>query len=175
MSSPEGNDNHGTSCEFQDNISLLRETGFFGALPLEALKVLAYLCSREVFKPGDFLFQQGDEDGCAFYIISGRARLTLETEAGASDIREYGAGSLLGTLSLVGHTRRLFSLQAVDDLYVMLLEREKFMKGIAPFPETVPKIFQSLANSIVAWEEQFISCHDVSCGACTSKIGVSIL
>ncbi len=175
MSSPEGNDNHGGSCEFKDNISLLRETSFFGALNLEALKVLAYLCSREVYKPGDYLFLQGDEEGCAFYIISGKARLVLETESGTNEIRQYGAGSLLGTLSLVGHTRRLFSLQAVDKLYVMLLEREKFMKGIAPFPETIPKIFQSLANIIVSWEEQFIASHDGSCGACTSKIGVSIL
>jgi CRP-like cAMP-binding protein len=175
MSSPEENDNHCSSCEFQDNISLLRETGFFGALPLESLKVLAYLCTREVYKPGDFLYQQGDEDGCAFYIISGSARLILETQSGRSDIREYAAGTLLGTLSLVGHTRRLFSLQAVDDLYVMLLEREKFMKGIAPFPETIPKIFQSLANTIVSWEEQFLGSHDGSCGACTDKIGVSVL
>ena len=175
MSSPEENDNQAASCEFQDNISLLRETSFFGALSLEALKVLAYLCSREMYKRGDFLFRQGDEDGCAFYIISGRARLILETESGSNEIRQYGAGSLLGTLSLVAHTRRLFSLQAVDDLYVMLLERDKFMKGIAPFPETIPRLFQSLANIIVTWEEQFISSHDGSCGACTGRIGVSIL
>ena len=35
MNSLEGNNNTCSSCEFQDNISLLRETRFFGALPLE--------------------------------------------------------------------------------------------------------------------------------------------
>lgn len=175
MNSPEGNNNNGSSCEFQDNISLLRETGFFGGLPLELLKVLAYLGTREIFKAGDFLFHQGDDDGCAFHIISGTAKLILETESGPKNIREYGAGTLLGTLSLLAHTHRLFSLQAVDEVYVMVLDREKFMKGIAPFPETIPKIFQSLAISIIAWEEQFMGGHVESCGPCLDKIGVSVL
>ena len=143
--------------------------------PWKVLKVLAYLCTRETFKTGEFLFQQGDDDGCAFYIISGTAGLILETESGPRDIRKYSDGALLGTLSLLGRAHRLFSLQAKDELYVMVLERKKFIKGIAPFPETIPKIFQSLAKSIIAWEEQFIGAHGQGGSPCLDKIGVSIL
>ena len=63
------------TCEFQNNLNILREIYFFSALPIDTLKVFAYLCTRENFKPGDFLFTQEDDDGQAFYLISGEAAL----------------------------------------------------------------------------------------------------
>ncbi len=43
MNLSEGKTNTGLSCEFQENLNLLRETYFFTGFPLEALKVFAYL------------------------------------------------------------------------------------------------------------------------------------
>ncbi len=169
------NGNNCASCEFQDNISLLRETSFFGALPLEVLKVLAYLCTRETFRAGEYLFRQGDDDGCAIYIISGAADLLYACEDRPCTIRSYGAGTLLGSLSLLGRMPRLFSLEATTEVYVLILEREKFVKGIGAFPETFPKIFQSLIRSISDWEEAFLSGHAESCETCIKKTGVSVL
>jgi len=68
MNSSEKNSDR-PSCEFQDNLNLLRQTYFFSGLPLETLKVFAYLCTRESFDPGEQLFRQGEEDGQAFYFI----------------------------------------------------------------------------------------------------------
>ena len=51
MNSPEKNSGP-TICEFQDNLNLLRQTYFFSGLPLETLKVFAYLCDREKFRSG---------------------------------------------------------------------------------------------------------------------------
>ena len=52
MNSPEKNSEHPHS-EFQDNLNLLRQTYFFSGLPLETLKVFAYLCTRQKFDPGE--------------------------------------------------------------------------------------------------------------------------
>ena len=65
----------GATSEYQENLNILRQIDFFSGLPLEATKVFAYLCIREKFKSGDFLFQQDEEDEQAYYIISGSARL----------------------------------------------------------------------------------------------------
>jgi len=46
------------SCEYQENLGILRQTYFFSGLPLESLKIFAYLCTREKFREGEFLFRQ---------------------------------------------------------------------------------------------------------------------
>ena len=74
MSSLEKN-NSTPSSEFQGNLEILRQTYFFSSLPLETLKIFAYLCTREKFRQGEHLFRQDEDDGQAFYIIDGRARL----------------------------------------------------------------------------------------------------
>ncbi|MBT8407150.1 MAG: cyclic nucleotide-binding domain-containing protein [Deltaproteobacteria bacterium] len=68
--------------EFQENLEILRQMDFFSALSLQALKVFAYLFTREMFKPGDYLFRQDDNDGTAFYILSGTAEVVRKDENG---------------------------------------------------------------------------------------------
>ena len=70
------------SSEFQENLGILRQIQFFSGLPLEALKVFAYLCTRETFRAGDYLFHQDDNDGKAFYILSGEAELVRRDGGG---------------------------------------------------------------------------------------------
>ena len=67
------------SCEYKDNISILRQMEFFSKMPLETIKIFAYLCTKEIFKSGDYLFRQGDDDGQAFYLLSGKVSLLSET------------------------------------------------------------------------------------------------
>ena len=74
MNSSEKNDS-GISSELQENINLLRQIDFFSSLQLEALKVIAYLCDRESFEPGDELISQDEDGGRAFYILSGQRDL----------------------------------------------------------------------------------------------------
>ena len=49
MNSSMEKNEQGSSCEFKENLSILREIEFFSELSLETLKVLAYLCKREVY------------------------------------------------------------------------------------------------------------------------------
>ena len=163
------------SCEFQENLNALRETYFFSALPLELLKVLTYLCTRETYKPGDYLFSQADDDGQAFYMISGKARLTYSDESGERIVREYDPEVFIGGLALMGPMRRLFSLQALTDTTCLVLAREKFLKAIEQFPDQMPKIFKALVERICNWEERFLVEINEKCEDCRQKIGVSLI
>ena len=163
------------SCEFDDNLGILREIPFFSGLPLEALKVLAYLCTRETFKPDEMLFSQDDDDGRAIYILSGKAILMRRTDAGDLEIRAFGKGDFLGSLVLLGNMRRLFSLKASTDMVCVVLARKKFNKVMAQFPELTPKIFKSLIEGLRVWEERFLSGFDEYCESCRHKIGVSLV
>lgn len=174
MNSSERNDANPPS-ELEENLEILRQTYFFSGLPLETLKVFAYLCTREKFKKDEYIFKQHEEDGRAFYIISGKAILEREDNSNAKQIRDCLVGEFIGGLTLLGEVRRLFSLKAVEDTVCLVLEREKFTKAIEQFPDIMPRIFKAVAKNIDSWEERFLAGRADTCGECMVNLGVSLI
>ena len=175
MNSNSANNKGTPSSEFQENLDIMRQIDFFSALPLEAAKVFACLCTREIFKSGDYLFQQDEDDGQAFYIISGKTRLLHTEDDQDLIIREYETGSFFGRLALMGNMRRLFSMQAVTEVTCLTITREKFLKALSQFPEQMPRIIKSIVESIQAWEKRFLAHRTENCETCMHKIGVSLV
>ena len=165
----------GPSCEFKENLSILREINFFSELPLDVLKVLAYLCKRENFRTGDYLFRQKDDDGQAFYVICGRAQLEYQDEKKAITIRDIEDGMFLGSLALLGKAPRLFSLKAVTEMTCLIISREKVSKLLEQFPAALPRMLQAVLNSVHAWEERFLLDSEDNCETCLRRIGVSMV
>ena len=163
------------SCEFQDNLEILRQTYFFSGLPLETLKIFAYLCTREVFREGEHLFRQDEDDGRAFYIIDGRARLERDDNGNKIEIRDYQTGEFIGGLTLLGETRRLFSLKSVTDTTCLVLNRGKFLKTMEQFPNLLARICNAVDKSIVTWEDRFLDDREDQCGDCMGRLGVTLI
>ena len=174
MSSSEDS-NLNPPCEYQENLNQLRQTYFFGGLPLEVLKVFAYLCQREKFKAGDYLFRQGEDDGNAYCILSGQARLERRAAEDLRTLRVVGPGQFIGGLTLLGPTRRLYSLGAVDDTVSIVLSREKFSKTIQQFPEQMPRMFKAVVGAVNAWEQVFLEGLGPGCTDCLPNLGVTLL
>ena len=163
------------SSEFQENLEFLRQMDFFSALSLEALKVFAYLFTREKFKPGDQLFEQDDNDGKAFYIISGTAEVVREDERGQAILGKFVQGEFFGGLALLGDMRRLFSVRAQTDLICLVMTREKFTKAIEQFPELMPRVLEAMVKGIRFWEERLLFEPGGLCDQCRKKVGVSLI
>jgi CRP-like cAMP-binding protein len=161
--------------EFQQNLEILRQMDFFSALSLEALKVFAYLFTREKFKPGDYLIHQEDNDGKAFYIISGKAELVRADEKGETILGDFGKGEFLGGLALLGDMRRLFSVRAQTDLMCLVITREKFTKAIEQFPELMPRVLETMVKRVRLWEKRLLLDHGGLCDQCRKKVGVSLI
>jgi len=174
MSSSEKN-NLTPSCEFQDNLEILRQTYFFSGLPLETLKIFAYLCTREIFRQGEHIFRQDEDDGRAFYIIDGRARLERDDDGKKIEIRDYQTGEFIGGLTLLGETRRLFSLKSVTDTTCLVLNRGKFLKTMEQFPNLLARICNAVAKSIDTWEDRFLADRGDQCGECMGRLGVTLI
>ena len=163
------------SSEFQENLELLRQIYFFSGLPLETLKVFAYLCSREKFKQDEYIFSQDEDDGQAFYIINGQAQLERQDNGETTAVREYKTGEFIGGLTLLGETKRLFSLKSATETTCLVLSREKFSKTLEQFPNLLAKICNALAKSIDLWEERFLANRADQCGECLSQLGVTLI
>lgn len=165
----------GAACEYQENLNKLRQIDFFSGLPLEATKVMAYLCIREKFKAGDFLFQQDEEDEQAYYIISGRARLLHVADGQERVIRDCEEGEFLGRLALMSPMRRLFSLRARTDVICLTITREKFTKALEQFPDLMPKLIRVIVENIYSWEKRFVAHSTEDCSVCLKEVGVSLV
>lgn len=168
-------DRQATACELDQNLELLRRTYLFSGIPLETLKVFAYLCSREKFKEGEYLLRQGEDDGQAFYIISGQAVLEREEGGLIREIRQCREGEFLGGLSLLGSMQRLFSLKAVSETSCLILAREKFSRTLAQFHDLMPSLFKALVGGVGGWEKSFLSSRMENRDACLQQLGVSLL
>jgi CRP/FNR family transcriptional regulator, cyclic AMP receptor protein len=163
------------SSEYQENLDILRQTYFFSGLPLESLKVFAYLCTRERFKTGAPLFLQGEEDADAFCIIAGQAQLERTLGTRVQVVRVYGPGEFIGGLTLLGETRRLYTLRALEDMTCLVLSREKFTKTIEQFPGQTPRLLKVVVDAINRWEEVFLEELTDECGKCIPRLGVSLI
>lgn len=162
-------------CEFDENLRILRESYLFSVLPIEVLKLFGYLCVRENYDAGDFLFHQGDDDGQVICIISGECSLLHTVDGKEVVFRKYRAGELLGGLALVGHVRRLFSLRAETRMTCLVLTREKFSKAMEQFPDLMSKIFKAVAARIADCEERFIAEAVKSDNKDRPLVGISLI
>ena len=174
MSSLEKND-AAPSSEFQENLEILRQTYFFSGLPLETLKIFAYLCTRERFRKDEYIFRQDEDDGQAFYIIDGQARLEHTDDEKTVEVRDCESGEFIGGLTLLGETRRLFSLKSVADTTCLVLNRGKFINTMGQFPNLFVKICNAVAKSIDTWEERFLTDLGDQCGGCMNGLGVTLV
>ena len=163
------------SSEFQENLEILRQIYFFSGLPLETLKIFAYLCTREKFKQGEHIFRQNEDDGQAFYIVEGKACLERTDNGKPTKVRDCETGEFLGGLTLLGETGRLFSLKSVSDTTCLVLNREKFAKTMEQFPQLMIKICKAVAQSIDTWEKRFLTDQGDQCGECMGRVGVTLI
>ena len=161
--------------EFIANLSFLRQAHLFSSLPQEALKLFAYLSTRESYRQGDYIFRTGDDDGCSYYIIEGNADLVLDNGDKSSVVRNYPQDHFLGGLSMFAPLPRLFSLRAATDLTVIVMTRKKFSMVMEKFPELSLQIVKVIAKKINEVEGQSIERYKKETASIKDFLGTSLI
>ena len=159
--------------EYQANLETLMQLPLFAGLPLEPLKVLAYLCKRESFKPGEVLFHEHEIDTNAYYILEGTVGLISGTN-GETEYTEFGERTFIGGMSLFCDLKRLFTLRAKTRVTCLILSRDKFQKIVERFPDITGKMVKAIILGVHAWEERFLGEHARACASCRKWVGVSL-
>ncbi|WP_031482083.1 Crp/Fnr family transcriptional regulator [Maridesulfovibrio frigidus] len=159
--------------EYQEHLELIREVPYFSGLDLEAQKLLAYLCVRETFAPGDIVFTAGDVDQSAYYIIKGKMDAYLDISD--EPVQSYKEDDFVGALTLIGESKRLFTLKAASDSTCIRLTKDKFEKVREQYPELSTKFLKAAVSKISRREEMFIANYDTTCIGCKSTIGLTLI
>ncbi len=158
--------------EMQQNLELLKGIPFFSYFPAKAMKLLAFLAERARLSPGDVLFEEGDDHGRAYLILSGQLNLLKQKNNEKDVIQHYGEGDFLGSFSLLGAIPALFTLQAATETTVLTINRKQFSKILEQFPETTKLSLAALLQELHHWERTNI--HKAA-ACCLSRTGATVL
>jgi len=156
----------------QQNLEFLKDVGLFSSFPDKAMKLLAFLAERTHLVTGDVLFEEGDDHGQAYLVLSGQLSLSKQKNGEKVIIQHYTKGDFLGSFSLLGAMPALFTLQASTETTVLTINRQQFSKILEQFPETTKLSLKALLNELNQWERKNI----YEAGACClSRTGATVL
>lgn len=161
-------------CRFNDCLDIWRELPLFSGVPLDVIKVLAYLSGAESFRAGEPLCEQGAPlDRCVF-VRCGDLEVTRATAGGEAALQRLGPGSFFGGLGLLAPAKAAYTVRAATDADCLVLTREKFAKTAERFPDILPKILHNVVAHVFRWDEGFLSAHAGECAGRGGETGLSL-
>ena len=161
---------------FKQNLENLREIPLFQGLDHECLKLITMLSKQIDLIEGDQLMVQGEDDGCAYYLVHGKLKSSFRIYDKLYQLHEYAPGQFFGGLALLGPSIRLFTLYAAESSSVLRLRRDGFQKVMAQYPESMDKVAANLALILRSREQDLL--NQVEAGELEAgdlALGISLL
>ncbi len=129
--------------ETADSITdLLRQVDIFTPLTRQQLESLSEGLVPKFFGRGEVLVKQGDE-GESFYVIEqGRVEVLLASEEGGveASVAVLGPRDFFGEMSLLAGDRRTATVKAIEDVRIVIIDKEAFARIILEHPEVAAEM-----------------------------------
>jgi serine/threonine-protein kinase len=113
---PDPKDRYQTATELRDAIHAFLRGGL-------------HLPSR-AYAPGQIIVQEGDPGNEAYMIASGRCRAYRKVEGGQETLSTMGPGEVFGEMALLLEEPRSASVEAVDKVTVLVLDKHTMSEGL---------------------------------------------
>ncbi|MGW7536699.1 Crp/Fnr family transcriptional regulator [Amycolatopsis sp. NPDC054798] len=102
--------------------------GFWPALGAADRSKLEELSVRKAYRRGDVLCREGEQAAVVILLLTGHVRITKATPDGREVvIGVRGAGDVLGELAVIDGGRRSATVQALDELDVLVVPAPRFV------------------------------------------------
>ncbi|HQN17944.1 MAG TPA: Crp/Fnr family transcriptional regulator [Syntrophobacteraceae bacterium] len=150
-------------CELDENLDILRGVAMFSSIPIERLRLYAYLSTRMRYGTGEFVFRQWECGNLGYVVIHGKAQVIRELKDYSVFLHEFQEGDFFGGFALFSEVPRLFSVRAATDLECLTMNRETFQKLFVQFPEVGIKMLNVLVRRFVLMEEKLIQAGAEEC------------
>lgn len=150
-------------CELDRNLDILRKVPIFSSIPIDRLKVYAYLSKRVHYRPGEFVFRHWECGNLGYIIISGKAQVIRELKDHSIFLHEFKEGDFFGGFALFSDAPRLLSVRATTDLECLTIDRETFQKLFVQFPEVGLKMLDSMVRRLIQMEEKLMQAKADEC------------
>lgn len=146
MNSSTNTDNHDLDT-IESKLALLRQLPFFSNIPLETVRLYAYLSKKEHYYAREPIVAQDDPADRLFLLISGKIAICEEHKGREFNLQTLSADGFnyFGELSLLAEFEWFFSARAITDVALLSISREAFIKVMEKFPQ----YFAQTVSSIV--------------------------
>ena len=119
---------------------------FSDVLSADQLDQLALACQPQLFRAGSALMRQGEPGASMFCIVEGVVAIAfVDPQRRRNDIRQLGAGSVVGEIELLTGERRLATVTAVTDVRTLEIAKPAFERVLAGAPELIESFAAILA------------------------------
>lgn len=128
----------------------LKSHAFFKGLKPEYIDLIARYAGADSFKPGEYIFKQGDP-AHKFYII-GRGHVSIEVKMPDShpfSIQRLGDGDILGWSWFIAPHQWRFSAQCVDRTEVIVVDGKALKEACEKNHDLGYEIYKRLADVFV--------------------------
>jgi hypothetical protein len=85
---------------------------------------------RKMFKPGALIIREGATADAAYLIVSGKCRAYRAIEGGQEPLAIMGPGDVFGEMALLLDEPRAASVEAVDTVVVLVLDKSTMTEGL---------------------------------------------
>lgn len=130
------------------DVRLLQKVPLFAKVDPAHLQVLVFSSKRTKVAAGAFIFKKSKPGNAAFFILSGRAIVRTGDGASARTIARVEQGTLLGEMAMVGKVPYSTSAQAVNELSLLKLTNEMFMRVCEEFPDVGKNVLTVLTEKL---------------------------
>jgi CRP-like cAMP-binding protein len=129
--------------------NLLSQTPMFRGVALPALDDLARRVQVRSRASSSVIVAQDEPGDAMFVLVSGRAKVVLFGESGRELLlRTLEPGDVFGEMSLLDERPRSANVVAVDDVTMLVLERDALRTHLAAHPQTALNLLTELSTRL---------------------------
>ncbi|HET6469304.1 MAG TPA: cyclic nucleotide-binding domain-containing protein [Geminicoccaceae bacterium] len=103
---------------------------------------------RTSFQPGQTVFAQGDASNYAYFIISGKIEIALDTAQGRTPLSALGAGEVFGEMGLIESGPRSATATALEDTRCLALDAEELLGLLESDPKEAVVFVRTLIHRL---------------------------
>jgi len=140
----------------------LKQSEFFNSLSIEQLKALATICDETLIKEGETLFQQGDDGGALYIVISGQIDIDLVNKDTGDKVvlAKVESNQVFGEMSLFDGSKRSADAIASEDTLMLTLRREPFLALTRQYPTLSVHLITTLSDRLRRANSQIANLSD---------------
>lgn len=132
-----------------DRAQILGQSLIFSSLNDNELADLAGLAIERAFKPGEFIFWEGDVSDRFYMVAEGRVKVIKHSTLGKEFIIAFfGPGEIFGEVAVFENKPYPATAQAVAETRVLGIKREAFLSFIADRPEVALRTINVLGGRL---------------------------
>jgi CRP-like cAMP-binding protein len=130
-------------------VELLRDVSLFSSLADDELAQIVEVASADHFEPEAIIFREGESSTNCYVIRSGHASALREHSDGrVITLARFGPGDIFGELAMLDDQRRSATVQALDELEVIVFLGPEMLRLLGQHPEIAVKLIASVGQRL---------------------------